>query len=65
MQKILLKLTLFLILSFFPGCAAPVVTNFDGKWEFVDQPGQPLKACLQEDDVAKLRETLIRCKAVQ
>lgn len=48
------------------GCASrPVATSFDGKWEFVERPGQPIKACLVEDDVAKLRELLIRCKAAQ
>lgn len=48
------------------GCASgPVVTSFDGKWSFVYSEGQPVKACLVEDDVAKLRELLIRCKAGQ
>lgn len=59
--------TIFLILSLLAGggCASkPVTTAFDGQWEFVDRPGQPLKACLGEKDVAKLRELLIRCKAV-
>ncbi len=48
------------------GCASrPVVTTFDAKWEFVERAGPPVKACLAEDDVAKLRELLIRCKAAQ
>lgn len=48
------------------GCASrPAATNFDGKWEFVERAGQPIKACLTEDDVAKLRELLIRCKAAE
>lgn len=46
------------------GCASsPVATSFDGKWEFILRKDQPVKACLVEEDVAKLRELLIRCKA--
>ncbi len=48
------------------GCAhKPVVTVFDAKWEFIERPGQAPKACLGQDDVMKLRELLIRCKAVE
>lgn len=36
---------------------------FDAKWSIVNVFGQPTRACLLEDDVAKLREILIRCEA--
>lgn len=50
----------FLILS---SCAQrPVVTSFDGKWSYLEVPGEPVKACLIEEDVQKLRELLIRCE---
>lgn len=71
MRRIRPSSTLFLLLNscllgLGSGCASrPVATAFDGKWEFVERPGQPVKACLVEDDVAKLRELLIRCKAAQ
>ncbi len=71
MRRTRRSLTLFLLLNscllgLGGGCAAkPVVAEFDGKWEFVERPGPSLKACLVEDDVAKLRELLIRCKAAQ
>jgi hypothetical protein len=47
------------------GCASrPTVTSFDGKWTLIEVPGDPkLKACLEEEDVQKLRETLIRCES--
>lgn len=62
MKKIRLNLTLFLILS--SGCvtAPPPATSFDGRWEFVEIPGNPVKACLKESDIYELRELLIRCE---
>lgn len=63
MQKIRLSLMLFLILN--SGCAShPKAVSFDGNWELVDAgPDQPVKACLKEEDVDKLREILIRCES--
>ncbi len=66
MQKTLKSSMLFLALASGAGCASrPVSTTFEGRWTFVEMPGEPVKACLVEDDVAKLREILIRCKAAQ
>lgn len=70
MKKIPPSSTLFLALSLLisTGCAQvplETTTTFYGKWEFIEQPGQPVKACLVENDVAKLREILIRCRAAQ
>lgn len=51
---------------FFLSCVSkPIATEFDGKWEFIDQPGVPTRVCLGEEDVAKLREILIRCERAQ
>lgn len=62
MRAILLSSILCLILE---ACshAPPVTTMFDAKWSIVNVFGQPTRACLLEDDVAKLREILIRCEA--
>lgn len=61
MPKTLKSFALFLLLT---SCAGrPPVTTFDAQWTFVETPGQPLKACLLENDVAKLRELLIRCES--
>lgn len=62
-----MRLSHFLILSliFVGGCAsAPIDNKFDGDWEFIQSPtDQKQKACLDEDDVKKLKELLIRLKA--
>lgn len=63
MRTILPSLTLCLILS---SCSSPPppADPVQVHWEFLPaQPGEPVKACLPETDVAKLREALIRCKA--
>lgn len=53
------SLMIFLIVS---GCAHANPTKFDGKWEFIEIPDAPVRACLQEKDVKELREILIRCE---
>lgn len=61
-----MRLSHFLILSLFVGgCAsAPIDSKFDGNWEFIKSPTDgKQKACLDEDDVSKLKELLIRLKA--
>lgn len=63
------NLTIFLILSLLSACGSPAKVEpvrFDGKWsycdhEFLDEP----KACLNLEDVQKLRELLIRCQSGQ
>lgn len=53
----------FLACTILGGCASPPAAEpFQAHWEIIQRPGEPLKACLPEDDVAKLREILIRCK---
>lgn len=61
---ILLALVVLIACIFvFGGCASrPVAEPFQANWAFVDVPGQSIKACLPEKDVAKLREILIRCE---
>ncbi len=60
-----LNLTIFFALSSFAsGCASkPIVTSFDGQWFFVQSGDGKQKACLEENDVMKLREILIRCES--
>lgn len=59
----LLLLTVVFLSSIF-GCASePEAETFVADWEFVDRPGMPTKACLSQDEVGRLREALIRCKA--
>lgn len=54
------NLIAFLILS--SGCSsAPINTAVDVNWQFVDHEGEKL-ACLNEEDVDKVRELLIRCE---
>jgi hypothetical protein len=66
MKKILQKLKHCLMLINLVGCASgPVVTKFDADWEFLQSSSGQTKACLSKDDVNKLKETLIRCKAAQ
>jgi hypothetical protein len=59
------NLTLFLVLSsYLSSCASkPVVTSFDGNWKFVETAPGKKSACLEESDVMKLREILIRCES--
>ena len=62
-KRTLINLTAFLILN---GCAnKPVVTKFDGKWDFCKNAQGETLACLKKEDVKKLREILIRCKGAQ
>ncbi len=50
---------LFLLLS---SCAQkPVITKFDGVWTVWEREYKPAEMCLEEKDVQKLREILIRC----
>jgi hypothetical protein len=64
------NLKLFLITSvcnIVAGCASSQpahITTFDAEWSIEpgDQ-GHPPKACLYEQDVQKLKETLDRCQA--
>jgi hypothetical protein len=63
MQRLFAK---FLILSVvLAGCAStPAPTKFDGKWEFFQvTPFEEPRACLEQEDVKKLRELLIRCES--
>jgi hypothetical protein len=63
MQRLFAK---FLILSvLLSGCAStPTPTKFDGKWEFFQvTPFEEPRACLEKEDVKKLRELLIRCES--
>ncbi len=70
MQKTRRNLTICLTRSSLLGLAAlcggcssqPPAEPVQVHWEFIQTPGQPIKACLPEADVAKLREALIRCK---
>ena len=61
MQKLL---TGFLIYSLI-GCAqAPKTTKFDGKWAFCEViPNEDQWACLNQEDVKKLRKALIECQS--
>ena len=57
---------LFIMAFGLSGCAMfakPRAEPFHGKWEFCEIAPQRVMACLPEDDIAKLRETLIRCGA--
>lgn len=67
-MKYLITISLYVLaiiaLLFIFGCSsAPIVTKFDGKWEFCENEKGETRACLQEKDVKKLREILIRCKS--
>lgn len=57
-------LSAFLILSL-GACASapPKSTRFDGNWQFCENVPQKPLACLEQPDVEKLRELLIRCEA--
>ena len=69
MRKILRSWIPFLLLGsswlagyFLGGCSAlPVAQTIDLHWQFVNGPDFSTLACLPEDDVARLREALIRC----
>lgn len=68
MRKTRASLLLCLTLSSFfgGGCAGcPVATQFDGQWKFIDQLGEPRRACLTEPEVDQLKQILDRCKAAQ
>lgn len=66
MRKTLLSLTLCFVLASLGGCAsAPRAAPFDGTWEFLTGADGASRACLKEADVARLRESLIRCRATQ
>lgn len=57
-KETLLSLTLF---SGLVSCAHKAqVTTFDGNWTFTEE--EPPRACLNETDVKKLREVLIKCE---
>lgn len=47
------------------GCVhKPIDTSMDINWEMDDQPpGVPERACLKQQDVERLTEVLIRCRA--
>lgn len=63
--KTLLNLMIFFAL-FSCVTAPPKAAPFDSKWTIIDPgPGQTPKACLNEDDVGKLRELLIRCEGTK
>ena len=42
-------------------CVSAPPAHEDLKWDFQFVPGQPAKACLSEDDLAKLRTRLDWC----
>lgn len=58
-------LLLFVLLLLIFGCAAAPyrdpVPEPELTWEFLDRPGLPRKACLPEEDVAKLRDYENKC----
>lgn len=60
--KTLRLLTLFSILSSAACASGPKTTKFDGKWQFCEIVPQKQLACLDEDDVQKLRQLLIECQ---
>lgn len=61
MRKMLVSSIIFLTLS---GCAtAQHDTKFDGKWEACEVAPQRTVMCLEEPDILKLREILVRCGA--
>ena len=60
---IVIVAALSLFIMFVTSCGSNPIVQQDVKWEFLIQPGQPIKACLIEDDLAKLRARLDRCEA--
>jgi hypothetical protein len=60
---LIILLTSSLIL--FVGCASSPEkgSSFDGTWEFIAIPGYPVRACLNEKDVIKLKTVLNQCGA--
>jgi len=63
-----LVLLMVFVFCLIVGCAAeapraPIPYPFLN-WQFLDQPGLPRKACLSEEDTAKLREYEIQCSEV-
>lgn len=60
MKKMLTSSILLLVV----GCTTtPITSKFDGKWTIVETPNEPVRACLEKNDVKKLRELLVRCEA--
>ena len=62
----LASLMIYLIISVLSACTlAPVGTRLDLKWQFVNAPGEPMRACLEEQEIIKLKEALRRCEVKQ
>lgn len=57
------RLMIFLTISLSLSCAHEVpATDFDADWEYLAVPGYPVKACLVQEDVVKLKRILNQCK---
>lgn len=64
MRKIQTVFGLFLTLNGAGGCSTlPPATKFDANWIFIQRPNEPVRACLEEKDVQKLRKILLECQA--
>lgn len=60
------KPLLLIAIGVLGGCASrPAAEPLNLDWEFRDVPGKPTRACLSAEDVAKIRELLLRCQAFQ
>jgi hypothetical protein len=64
MRKMLLNSTLFLMVGILNSCSEQAIEVPKVNWEFYQQkPGDPVKACLPQDEMNNLREALDRCKS--
>lgn len=65
MMPLLVAILIFLMIFLMACQTKNQQTKLDLKWHFMDFPPGETQACLNEKDVKKLRETLIRCESIE